>query len=173
VTATTTERLILRRFDEADASSFAELVGDPRVMRFSMSGPLTAGDAERLLRRFIQGYEDRGYGLWAVERRGEGRVLGYCGIADHEIDGRIEHEIAYRLRPPAWGHGYATEAASAVRDLAFGTLRLARVVSIIDPGNGASIRVAEKTGMRYERDVMLKGYAYPDRLYALGRPPEL
>ena len=68
---------------------------------------------------------------------------------------------------PAWGKGYATEAAGAVRDYGLGVLGRRRLVAIIDPQNAASIRVAEKIGMHFEKEVMLEGYTYPDHLYAL------
>ena len=66
-----------------------------------------------------------------------------------------------------WGRGYATEAAQAVRDYAFNRLRLPRLIAMIDPQNIASIRVAEKLGMYYEKDVMFEGYTHPDRVYAI------
>ena len=56
-----------------------------------------------------------------------------------------------------------------MRDHAFGTLGLARLISLIDPENAASIRVAQKVGMRYEREVMMPGYDHPDRVYAIER----
>ena len=70
--------------------------------------------------------------------------------------------------PNSWGYGYATEAARAVRDYAFSELNLNRLVALIEPVNQRSIRVAEKLGMRYEKDVMLEGYDYPD--YPPGSP---
>ena len=65
---------------------------------------------------------------------------------------------------------YATEAAQSVRDYAFNTLRLPRLISMIDPQNVASIRVAEKLGMRYEKDVVFEGYTHPDRVYVIESP---
>jgi RimJ/RimL family protein N-acetyltransferase len=58
----------------------------------------------------------------------------------------------------------------AIRDYAFGTLNLKRLIALIDPGNAASIRVAEKIGLRYEKDVLLEGYSHPDRVYAMTQP---
>jgi RimJ/RimL family protein N-acetyltransferase len=98
-------------------------------------------------------------------------VIGYCGLS--RFPGRCaagDTEIGFRLARPFWGRGFATEAARAVRDHAFDTLALPRLIAIIDPGNLASIRVAEKIGMRYEKDVSFEGYTHPDRLYALERP---
>jgi ribosomal-protein-alanine N-acetyltransferase len=83
------------------------------------------------------------------------------------VGGQAEVEIGYRLARCAWGQGFATEAAAAVRDYGFGTLCLSRLISIIDPRNVASIRVAEKTGLKYEKDVIFQGFA--DRVYAISR----
>ena len=51
-------------------------------------------------------------------------------------------------------------------------LRLTRLIALIDPANVASIRVAEKAGLRYEADAMLPGYTYPDRVYVITRPAD-
>jgi hypothetical protein len=95
-------------------------------------------------------------------------VIGYCGLFYFpDIDGQPEIEIGYRLARSAWGHGYATEAALSVRDFAVTTLGIKRLIAMIDPSNLASIRVAEKLGMRYEKEVMLEGYTHPDHIYAM------
>ncbi|MSR60370.1 MAG: N-acetyltransferase [Planctomycetaceae bacterium] len=100
-------------------------------------------------------------------------MTGYCGVFQYPDVGRQpETEIGYRLARPHWGRGYATEAARALRDYGFGTLSLARLIALIDPRNAASIRVAEKIGLRYEKDVMPEGYTHPDRVDAITRPAE-
>jgi RimJ/RimL family protein N-acetyltransferase len=69
----------------------------------------------------------------------------------------VEIEVGYRLARAFWGRGLATEAAEAVRDYAFRVLALPRLVAIIDPRNRPSIRVAEKTGLWYEKEVLFRG----------------
>ena len=87
---------------------------------------------------------------WAVVHRPDCRVIGFCGLARFDdMGGQVEIELGYRLVRAYRGRGLATEAA-AVRDYAFGVLALPRPVAIIDPRNQASVRVAEKTGLRYE-----------------------
>jgi RimJ/RimL family protein N-acetyltransferase len=86
-----------------------------------------------------------------------------------DVAGRQEVEIGYRLARSAWRQGYATEAARAVRDYAFFTLGIRRLIALIDPENLASVRVAEKIGMRYEKEVMLEGYEHPDHVYVVRR----
>jgi len=95
-------------------------------------------------------------------------VIGYCGLFFFpDIEGQAEVEIGYRLARSVWGKGYATEAAKAVRDYAFNVLRLERLIAMIDPSNIASIRVAEKIGMHYEKEVMFEGYTHPDHVYVI------
>lgn len=139
--------------------------GDPEVMRYG-DGPQDAA--------WTRGWIDRemarapGRGVWAVTLQGSGEVIGYCGYFDFpDIDGRAEVEIGYRLSRAHWGRGYATEAATAVRDHALRERRLTRIVCLIDPANASSVRVAEKLGMTYEKNVMLEGYTHPDHLYVL------
>jgi RimJ/RimL family protein N-acetyltransferase len=97
--------------------------------------------------------------------------LGYAGIMPsrpgHPLGPHVE--IGWRLMRSAWGQGYATEAARAVRDYAFNTLGLQRLIAMIDPSNLASIRVAKKIGMCYEKDILLEGYTHPDHLYVIAR----
>jgi RimJ/RimL family protein N-acetyltransferase len=76
-------------------------------------------------------------------------------------------ELGYRLTRASWGKGYATEAAGAVMEHAFTSLGLERLVSLIDPENIASLRVAQKLGMQFEREIILPGYSHPDHMYAI------
>ena len=164
-----TRRLRLRHFDTADDQALYQAIfSDPQVMRF--------GDGTRSLewtRLWIQTcqqdyYESRGYGPYAVIGQRPSRLLGYCGLFYFpDVNGQAEVELGYRLAQSVWGQGYATEAAFAVRDYAHTTLGMRRLIAIIDPANAASMRVAEKIGMRYEQDVMFEGYSHPDRVYSI------
>lgn len=165
-----TGRLLLRRLRPDDAGPLMGVFGDAEVMRF---GDGAQGDewVRGWVRAHVVRYERQGFGPYAVVERASGAVIGYCGLfAFPDLGGRPEVEVGYRLARPAWGRGYATEAALAVRDHAFQTLGLRRLVALIDPGNAASIRVALKLGMRFERAVMLEGYTHPDHLYAVEAP---
>jgi RimJ/RimL family protein N-acetyltransferase len=165
-----TTRLVLRRLHAGDDEAMGRVFGDPHVMRY--------GDgvkAPRWVREWIARWTDDlygrwGFGAWAVVEKPGGTVLGYCGLS--RFPGRCapgETELGYRLSRPHWGWGFATEAGRAVRDYALGALHLPRLIALIDPGNVASIRVAEKIGLRYDRDTMLEGYDHPDLVYALDR----
>ncbi len=151
------QRVFLRCFHVADLDAMADVFGDPEVMRFG-PGPQSRDRVEAWLRGCLEDYYRKwGFGLWAVVHKPDRRVIGYCGLTRFDdIDGRLEIEIGYRLARHFWGRGLATEAAGAVRDYAFDVLVLPRLVAIIDPHNGASIRVAEKNGLRYEKDVTFR-----------------
>lgn len=96
------------------------------------------------------------YTLGPVVERETGRVIGECGLLEKDVEGRAEIELVYLLVRDVWGRGYATEAASAMRDaaLASGNTRL---IALIDPNNPASAAVARKIGMRLEREVVRPG----------------
>ncbi len=153
----------------ADHAAMLTVFSDAEVMRFG-DGPQTAEWVRDWLRAALDGYEQRGYGPWAVVEKTSGGVIGYCGLFYYpDVNGRAEIEIGYRLAQAYWGRGYATEAVSAARDYAFTTLGLPRLIALIDPANVASLRVAEKVGLRFEAEAMLPGYTYPDRVYTIER----
>ena len=89
-----------------------------------------------------------------------GLLIGDCGLEQMEVDGVQAAELGYDFRSDYWNQGYATEAAAAVRDYAFQTLELPRLISLIRVGNGASRRVAEKIGMRCIADISRYGQRY-------------
>ncbi|HEU4743557.1 MAG TPA: GNAT family N-acetyltransferase [Meiothermus sp.] len=166
-----TDRLLLRHFHLLDAQALYGVFGDPEVMRFSQGGPQTAEWVQGWLERQLENYARWGFGQYAVLERDRREVIGYCGLAFHpDLGGRPEVDLGYRLVRRCWRHGYATEAARAVVAYALDTLALRRLVATIDPQNLASLRVAEKIGMRYEQDLLLEGYTHPDRLYVITAP---
>src|SRR5205807_8186859 len=94
-------------------------------------------------------------------------LAGYCGLFHHEVDGKIEIEIGYRLDSAFWNRGLATEAARTVRDHGFRDLKLEYVISLIHPENHPSRRVAEKNGMIQERETTFRGF--PTFVFAITR----
>ncbi len=164
-----TERLILRRLTASDHEALESLFGNAEVMNSSVDGPLNSEEVATWLSDQIELYKsDSGIEILAVICEATSELIGYCGLTLYpDIDGVPEIEIGYRLVRKFWGSGYATEAAIAIRDYAFTDLRVDRLVALIEPVNKRSIRVAEKLGMEYEKDVMLDDYDYPDHLYAI------
>ena len=150
-------RISLRPFEVSDLDDMYAVLSHPDVMRFSLSGPKTKTETEDFIRRCRAQSDEFGYGLLAVVYQEENRVIGYCGLFRQEIDGLVELEIGYRLHPRYWGRGMATEAAGIIRDWAFANLDREKLISIIEPENAASIAVAKKIGMNFEREFLFKG----------------
>jgi len=164
-----TKRLLLRHLHLLDAEPMYRIFGDAEVMRFG-DGVQSMEWVKGWLRTCRQHYRTWGFGPYAVLKRSSREVIGYCGLFYFpDVAGQPEVEAGYRLVRSAWGNGYATEAAQAVRDYAFEKLGMKRLIALIDPSNIASVRVAEKLGMHYEKDVMFEGYTHPDHVYVIAR----
>jgi len=153
-----TPRLILRPFAADDLDRMAELLTNKDFMRFSM-GPMTQEQTKSFLDKVIGWDRDGMPSQFAMIVRSSGLLVGYCGFFHHEVDGKMEIEIGYRLDSTFWNRGLATEAARAVRDHGFRNLRLEYVISLIHPENHPSRRVAEKNGMILERETTFRGFA--------------
>jgi RimJ/RimL family protein N-acetyltransferase len=161
-----TPRLILRPFREKDLDLLAELMANPDFMRFSL-GVFSREQTASFLGKLIDW--DR-HGLpsqFAAIHRDDNRLIGYCGFFHQQVDGTNEIEVGYRLHPDYWGRGLATEAARVVRDHAFADLKLPRVISLIHPDNVPSRRVAEKNGMKLEKQTVFRGF--PTLVFAINR----
>jgi len=143
----TTDRLALRMLRESDLDAYAEMCADPEVMRYIGDGqPLARPLAWRNLAMMVGHWALRGYGLWAVEERSSGVLVGRIGFWYPE--GWPGFELGWMLRRAFWGRGYATEAARAALPIAFTQMKQPHVISLIHPENAASIRVAERLGER-------------------------
>lgn len=144
-----TERLRLRQWTEADYPPFAEMNADPEVMRF-LPAPLSRTESDAMANRCRILIDERGWGFWAVERRGTGTFVGLVGL--HVPDVALPFspcvEIGWRLARPHWGKGYATEAARAALQVAFETLGLGEVVSFTALPNLRSQAVMRRIGMK-------------------------
>ena len=145
-----TERLLLRRWRDEDLEPYARMCADPEVMRFIGDGStLTREGSDRQISRFLRHWDERGFGLWALEEKESGTFIGFAGLAHQEDWTKGEHktEVGWRLDRAFWGRGLATEAARASVAYGLETLGLERIISIIQPENRASRRVAEKAGL--------------------------
>lgn len=149
-----TERLLLRRFTEADLDNLYDLDSDPAVMRFINGGTPTPRDAiqNAILPKFL-GYYERGdrYGFWAAIERSSGTFLGWFHFRPAPGSPPTEPELGYRLRRATWGHGYGTEGARALIDKGFTDFGVRRVVASAVAANIASRRVMEKAGLTLVR----------------------
>ncbi|BEP15450.1 GNAT family N-acetyltransferase [Acidothermaceae bacterium B102] len=167
-----TPRLLLRRWREDDREPFAAMNADPAVMEH-FTAPLTREQSDGLIDLVEAYFEEHGYGWWAVEN--EQGFVGFTGLHwltwDSEFTPALE--IGWRLAVPAWGHGYATEAATAV--VARGFEDVDSLVSITAASNTRSMRVMERLGMHREREFdhpnVPEGHPVrPHVLYRLRRP---
>lgn len=152
-----TSRLILRLHVMQDADALEAVLGDPVGMEFYPAALDRQGVKDWIIRNMAR-YQRDGFGKWAVLMKGTGEIVGSCGCALQEVEGRNEIEVGYNLRRDLWGNGYATEAAQACTEYAFRELGAVRVISMIRPENLRSIRVAEKNGMVCEKIIFWRDY---------------
>jgi len=160
-----TERLALRGFEPGDIEPYAAMMADAEVARFLADGrPMGRAEAWRQMAMFAGHWALRGFGVWAVTERATGAFLGRIGC--FEPEGWPGFEVAYTLARPAWGRGFAREGAAASLRYARETLGRFDVISIIRPGNAASVRVATALGATLDGNVEFFGspaliYRYP------------
>jgi RimJ/RimL family protein N-acetyltransferase len=156
-TVLTTERLVLRTWRQDDLPAFAALNEDPAVMEFLGAQPLPREESDAIATYANELWAARRLGLLAMERRDDGAFLGMCGLHVLHEWYPDDVELAFRLARPHWGHGYASEAATAWLAYGFDVLGLDRVISVTDrdPPNARSIAVARRLGMVWDHDAEL------------------
>ncbi|HXD32060.1 MAG TPA: GNAT family N-acetyltransferase [Pyrinomonadaceae bacterium] len=146
----------MRMFRESDAAAYAEICADPEVMKYLADGkPMNAFEAWRSMAFHVGHWELLGYGHFATEEKSSGRLIGRIGFLNPA--GWPDFEIGWTIAREFWGRGYATEAARRALKYAFEDLDRDHVISLIDPENKASIRVAERLGEKVEGTTELFG----------------
>jgi RimJ/RimL family protein N-acetyltransferase len=164
-----TPRLLLRTFRRDDLPRYAALNAHPEVVRHLGGQPLSRTYSDEIAAWANELYESEGIGLLAVERRDDGVFLGMCGL--HHFESYPDDvEVGWRLAYEHWGHGYATEAASAWLDHGFGPLGFPRVISVTEPSNERSLAVMRRLGMSFdhEGEVEDDGDVFHAVVYAIG-----
>jgi RimJ/RimL family protein N-acetyltransferase len=159
-----TERLVLRRFTEADVDNLVELDADPDVMFFINGGRPTPREyiEQVLLPAWLSYYaRSPGLGFWAAEEKATGQFIGWFHLRPAEGHPPDEPELGYRLRRSAWGKGYATEGSRALIDKGFAEHAIRRVTAEAMGVHTASRRVMEKCGLRLVRVFHAN---WPDRI---------
>ena len=149
-----TERLVLRRFIEADADNLFQLDSDPDVMRFLNGGIPTPRDVIHTdILPFFLCYDERfpGFGFWAAIEKATGEFVGWFSFRPSDAAHPDEVKLGFRLRKAAWGKGYATEGTCALIRMGFTELGVQRVVATTYQDNLASRRVMEKAGLTLVR----------------------
>jgi RimJ/RimL family protein N-acetyltransferase len=151
-----TERLLLRPFSESDLDAYAEMCADPEVMRYLLLGrTFSREESWEHLAAILGHWQLRGYGLWAVEHRESGDLVGRIGFLNPE--GWPGFELAWTLARPYWGNGYATEGARAAMAHGFLKLKRQRIISLIHPENERSIRLAKRLGESLRGSIEFRG----------------
>jgi len=146
-----TARLVLRPLTLEDEDNLLAVLGDAETMLWYPS-PYTREQVREGIERQISRYGS-GSGLLGMVETQTGRLIGDCGVVWQEVEGRMEPEIGYHVHRGWWNRGFATEAAKAAIDYAFGGLGVDHVISLIRPENVQSRRVAEKNGLTLDRMV--------------------
>lgn len=166
-----TSRLRLREWRIGEEALLARFLSDERVM-YAYEGAFSEAEVAHWLQWNLASYEENGFGLWAVEGKVTGKLLGECGLTWQVVEGEKLLEIGYHLLYDAWHNGYAQEAAQAVRDYAFTTLKAQKVHSIVRDTNLASMNVAIRNGMTVEKRFVkeYKGVVMPHYLFAVEKP---
>ncbi|MEV4219793.1 GNAT family N-acetyltransferase [Nonomuraea sp. NPDC049725] len=172
-----TERLIMRRWREADREPFAALNADPEVMEH-FPATLSRAESDAFADKIEQRFDEHGYGLWALEVRESGEFIGFTGLALQTFDAPFlpAVEIGWRLARKAWGHGYAVEAARRAAAHAFGEAGLTEIISMTALTNTRSQAVMRRLGMTRDHSCDFEHPSVPEGsplrphvLYRLGR----
>jgi RimJ/RimL family protein N-acetyltransferase len=151
-----TDRLRLRPLTMNDTDHLLQMFQDPQVMRY-YKALKNRQETENWIQRNLERYARNGFGLWAAEWKSAGDFAGQCGLIRQEVDGESQVEIAYMFRRKYWGQGLATEAARACREVGVEQFGFTKMISLIDPANKPSIRVAQKNGMTLEKRILKWG----------------
>lgn len=162
-----TSRLRASAIKTGDFEALRGLHDDEKVMRsLSVDGrPMLESDTKDFLKSAAAHWGEHRFGIWALKHKSDGAFVGYCGLRRTELEDLGEVELLYALAASRWGDGLATEAARAVIDIAFSSLKLKTVAAWALPTNMASRRVMEKSAMRYERYITHSGL--PHVLYRI------
>lgn len=173
-----TDRMVLRRFTEADVDAVVALDGDPEVMRYITGGePSTMAEIRDEVMPAWLAYYERGddFGFWAADEKRTGDFLGWFHFRPSAERPSEGVELGYRLRRACWGRGYGTEGSRALVHHGFAVLGVERVWAETMTVNAGSRRVMEKAGLRYVRTFHqdwpyeIPGSEHGDVEYALTR----
>jgi len=143
-----TDRLLMRRWRDADREPFAALNADPETMRY-FPATLDRAASDAFVDLIETRFDEQGYGLWAMELVATGEFIGFTGLnrKPDDVPGRSGLEIGWRLARHAWHHGYATEAAAAALRVAFDRVGLAEIWSFTSVLNEPSQAVMRRIGL--------------------------
>ncbi|MDK2760706.1 MAG: GNAT family N-acetyltransferase [Sphingopyxis sp.] len=148
-----TARLVMRSWRDEDVVPFQAICSDPDVMA-TIGAPLDLPATRALIERVKAGEAKHGHGFWALERRDDARLIGWCGVVRGDmapVNDKVE--IGWRLARDCWGFGFATEAARGAVAWSFANLPDDEILAITWQGNARSRAVMERIGMEYCPDL--------------------
>lgn len=167
-----TPRLVLRLPTEDDLDPLSAINADPQVMRFIGDGTTRSREETATgLARARKEWDERGFGMFAVELRDSGQFIGWVALTEPAFLPEVlpTVEIGWRLSRPHWGRGYATEGARVALQFGFTTCRLERIISIRHVANDASRRIMDKLGMRFDHETVVPATGQPVAVHAMTR----
>jgi len=148
-----TKRLVLRHQVIEDLDDLWALYCNPNIRKYIPDAPQTRVEAQEELEWHMHGHPKHpDLGLWATIHKDSGKFIGRCGLLPWTIEGQYDVEVAYTIAEEFWGQGLGTEAAQAILQYGFEKLNLSRLICTINPNNVASLTVAKKIGMSYEKE---------------------
>ena len=148
-----TQRLLLRHFAMDDLDNLIQFYSDPDVVKYIPDAPRNRDQTKEELEWHMNGHPKfPELGLWATIYKETSQFIGRCGLLSWTIDRQNEVEVVFALSKACWGRGLATEAAQGIVEYGFEHLQLSRLICLIDHDNQASINVATKIGMRFEKE---------------------
>ncbi|MBI2331031.1 MAG: GNAT family N-acetyltransferase [Chloroflexi bacterium] len=165
-----TKRLTLRHQVLADLDDLWALYQNPNITKYIPDAPRSREEAQEELEWHMHGHPRHPeLALWATIHKETGKFIGRCGLLPWEVDGIHEVEVAYTIAEEYWGQGLGSEAAQGILQYGFEKLNLSRLVSLIEPENTGSQKVAEKMGMSLEKKVNLpvNGVDCPVWIYSI------
>lgn len=169
-----TDRLWLRKPSfSRDTAAHRAIFAHPMVVSHRPDPtPLDATASDAKLARDIAHWQMHGFGRWTIECSHSAQIVGFGGItcAEDEEAAAQALNLSYHLSPEHWGHGYATELALAAVRFAFDELGAVRVIGLARAWNRGSVRVLERVGMRFVKEIELG--AKPSLLYAIAGPAQ-
>lgn len=166
-----TARLILRHLNTGDAPFILALLNEPSFLRYIGDKKVRNLDDARqyILNGPVAMYEKHGLGLYQVELKDTHTPIGMCGLLKR--DELPEPDIGFAFLPDFWNQGFAFEAAAAVLNDARERLKLNRILAIVKPDNESSIKLLQKLGMEFERNVNMSADRDNVKLFATSTLP--
>lgn len=152
------QRLDFRKLTESDIPLWEPFfVDNDRLRFFGFENKSNLELSTDWINMQLKRYEESGLGMLAVTEKSSGDLIGLCGIIPREFEGKTIYEIGYSLMQSHWGKGYATEAATHMREVGNQLGISSLFVSTIHPENVDSMKVAERNGMKRLRNGVFNG----------------